>query len=164
MHLKWKRSKVSLTNASGANTKVLGEAEVYCAAKNGGTKKICFNISSDLVDNMLLGWQSQIALRMLHQSWPNVLFQAKCQQVNHEEENRRKSRKDKFEKEKGRKQQDFPVDEKYKEVRKLLDEYKDIFHDEMDTSDMLAGHRITSLALPCQDFLFYFLTRSTVLQ
>ena len=86
MHLKWKRSKVSLTNASGANMKVLGKAEVYCAAKNGGTKKICVIISSDLVDNMLLGWQSQIVLGMLHLSWPNVLCQAKCNQVNHEEE------------------------------------------------------------------------------
>ena len=66
---------------------------------------------------MLLGWHSQIALGM-----PNVLFQAKCQQVNHEEENGRKIRKDKFEKEMGKKQQDFPVNEKYKEVWKLLDE------------------------------------------
>ena len=104
------------------------------------TKKIRVIISSDLVDNMLLGWQSQIVLGMLHPSWPNILFQAKCHQVNHEEKNGRKSRKDKFEEEKGKKQQaDFPVDEKYKEVRELLDEYKDIFHDELDTSDRLAG-------------------------
>jgi hypothetical protein len=69
---------------------------------------------------------------MLHPSWPQVLFQAKCHQVKHEEENGRKSRKDKFE-------ADFPVDKKYTEVRELLDEYKDIFHYELDTLDRLSG-------------------------
>jgi hypothetical protein len=34
---------------------------------------------------------------------------------------------------------DFPVDKKYKEVRKLLEEFKDIFHDELDETDRLAG-------------------------
>ena len=48
--------------ASGASMKVVGEAKVYAAAKDGKTKPICIIISSDLVDSMLLGCQSQISL------------------------------------------------------------------------------------------------------
>ena len=81
MKLQLKRSKVSLTNASGGEMKVVGECEVYTAALNGRTRKIRVIVSPDLVDNMLLGLQSQKFLGILHQSWPNAIVQAQRNQV-----------------------------------------------------------------------------------
>ena len=117
--------------------KVVGEAEVYCAAENGRIRKIRVILSPDLTDIMLLGWQSQMALGLLHSSWPKVLVQTQCHQVNHEEN----EKQDVLVEEK--KYQDFPVDgKKFKEVRQLLEEYKDIFHDELDTSDRLVTGKL----------------------
>ena len=66
--------------------RVTGEAEVYCAAKNVKVKKIRVIISPDLADRMLLGWQAQMKLGLLHPSWPKVWDHRQCHQVNHEEE------------------------------------------------------------------------------
>ena len=44
MRLKWKQSRVTLRNASGAKMRVSGEATVYAALRNGKTKHIRLNI------------------------------------------------------------------------------------------------------------------------
>ena len=72
MSLRWTPSRVTLTSASNTRKRVTGEAEVYCAAENGKVKRIRVIISSDLADRMLLGWQAQINLGLLHPSWPQV--------------------------------------------------------------------------------------------
>ena len=125
MRLKWHTSRVTLTNASGASMKVEGEARVYAAAEDGKTKAICVIVSPDLVDSMLLGWQSQISLGILHTTWPQGIPQARCQQVKHEE------------KDKNKQMADFPVDVKYQKVRDLLEEYQDVFHDKLEETDRL---------------------------
>ena len=73
---------------------------------------------------MLLGWQSQISLGILHATWPQVIQQARCQKVQHEEKDKKKQKAD------------FPIDEKYQKVRDLQ-EYQDVFHDELDETDRL---------------------------
>ena len=45
----------------------------------------------------------------------------------------------KHQKEEEEEQPDFPVDKKFKRVRELLDEYKDLFRDELDTTDRLSA-------------------------
>ena len=49
MSIKWKPSRVTLRNASGASMKVIGEAKVYAALKHGKTKMIRVIVSPDSV-------------------------------------------------------------------------------------------------------------------
>ena len=74
---------------------------------------------------MLLGWQSQISLGIHHTTWSQVIPQARCQQVKHEEKDKKKQ------------MADFPVGVKYQKVRDLLEEYQDVFHDKMEERDRL---------------------------
>ena len=83
-------SKVTLTNASNSRMRVTGETEVYCAALDGKVKRIRVIISPDLADRILLGWQAQIKLGLLHPNWPQVWDFGKCNQVNHHKVQREK--------------------------------------------------------------------------
>ena len=119
MRLKWKQSRVTLRNASGAKMRVSGEATVYAALRNGKTKHIRVIVSPDLDDTMLIGWQTQQVLGMLPKSWPQVMPSERCKKVSHKNEG------------------DFPVDKKYPKVRALLEEFEDVFHDALDEEDRL---------------------------
>ena len=128
MSIKWKPSRVTLRNASGASMKVIGEAKVYAALKHGKTKMIRVIVSPDLEDEMLLGWRSQKTLGMLPNSWPEVMPSERCNQVTAGEEGKRKEKKE---------QADFPIDPKYSKVLALVREYEDVFHDHLDETDRL---------------------------
>merc|ERR1719239_56660 len=119
MRLKWKQSRVTLRNASGAKMRVSGEATVYAALRNGKTKHIRVIVSPDLDDTMLIGWQTQQVLGMLPKSWPQVMPSERCKNVSHKNEG------------------EFPVDKKYPKVRALLEEFEDVFHDALDEEDRL---------------------------
>ena len=126
MGIRWRPSRVTLKNASGASMKVIGEAKVYAALKHGKTKMIRVIVSPDLEDEMLLGWRSQKTLGMLPSSWPEVMLSERCNQVTAEEEGKKKE-----------KQADFPIDPKYSKVLALVREYEDVFHDHLDETDRL---------------------------
>merc|ERR1712012_920728 len=84
----------------------------------------------DLQDTVLIGWQSQIALGILPPTWPGPMEEEeeemKCNQVDAQDQNDNSS-------------YTFPVSDEYPKVRALLDEYQDVFHDELEENDRLCN-------------------------
>ena len=139
MNLKLKKTKVTLQNASGSRMKVSGECIVYAAAPGGKTRRIRVIVSPDLRDKMLLGWRAQKLLGLLHESWPGVIKQeqAKCNQViGHQEEETGKKKK---KKKKKKEEQEFPVDKKYEKITQVLEEYRDLFRDELELENWISN-------------------------
>ena len=128
--LRWFPSKVVLKNASGTQMKVVGEMKIFVGIKRGRVRHLRFIVSPDLQDTVLIGWQSQIALGILPPTWPGPMEEEeeemKCNQVDAQDQNDNPS-------------YTFPVSDEYPKVRALLDEYQDVFHDELEENDRLCN-------------------------
>ena len=134
--LKWHRSTVSLTSATGQNMRVSGEAIFFARVRNGHTKRIRVVISPDLEDDCLISWSDQVTLGVLPSSWPECMPENIC-----EEETETKCRGVRSEENDA----DFPK-EWPSELKSLLSEFSDVFSDTLE-SDMRLKDGVFDLKL-----------------
>ena len=125
MKLRMRKTNILLTGANGASLAVEGEVDLYCKLKGGHVKKITCLVSSDLKDDLLISWHNQKDLQILSPEWPEL---PKDLRVEDEADNRKLNTHEvgQFDK----------VDDK--DIKSLLTEFDDVFHDELEEEDRLA--------------------------
>ena len=125
MKLRMRKTNILLTGANGASLAVEGEVDLYCKLKGGHVKKITCLVSSDLKDDLLISWHNQKDLQILSPEWPEL---PKDLRVEDEADNRKLNTHEvgQFDK----------VEDK--DIKNLLTEFDDVFHDELEEEDRLA--------------------------
>ena len=125
MKLRMRKTNILLTGANGASLAVEGEVDLYCKLKGGHVKKITCLVSSDLKDDLLISWHNQKDLQILSPEWPEL---PKDLRVEDEVNNRKLNTHEvgQFDK----------VEDK--DIKSLLTEFDDVFHDELEEEDRLA--------------------------
>ena len=125
MKLRMRKTNILLTGANGASLAVEGEVDLYCKLKGGHVKKITCLVSSDLKDDLLISWHNQKDLQILSPEWPEL---PKDLRVEDEADNRKLNTHEvgQFDK----------VEDK--DIKSLLTEFDDVFHDELEEEDRLA--------------------------
>ena len=136
--LKWGRSTVSLTSATGQNMRVSGEAIFFARVKRGHTKRIRVIISPDLEDDCLISWSDQVTLGVLPNSWPACMPEKICQDEDDAAEKCRGVRSEEDD-------AAFP-DEWPAELKDLLSEFSSVFSDTLE-SDMRLKDGVFDLKL-----------------
>ena len=136
--LKWVRSKVSLSSATGQNMRVSGEAVFFARVKRGHTKRIRVVISPDLEDDCLISWSNQVDLGVLPSSWPQCMPQNVCED---EEDNEERCRGVRSEEENAEFPQEWPT-----ALKELLTEFSSVFSDTLE-SDMRLKDGVFDLKL-----------------
>ena len=120
LRLKILPTSTQLFSASGAKMSVEGEVIMYVRVTGGHVRKVIALVSSDLEDNFLLAWHDQVRCGILSESWPELPAEKRVQarQLNSHEVG----------------QFDKVHDE---DIKALLTEFDDRFHDELEESDRL---------------------------
>ena len=136
--LKWGRSTVSLTSATGQNMRVSGEAIFFARVRKGHTKRIRVIISPDLEDDCLISWSDQVTLGVLPPSWPECMPQNICQDAEDAEE---KCRGVRSEEDGAAFPEEWPT-----ELKNLLSEFSTVFSDTLE-SDMRLKDGVFDLKL-----------------
>ena len=128
LKLKLRKTDIALTGANGASLAVEGEVDIYCKVKGGKVKKITCLVSSDLKDNILISWHNQKDLQILSPEWPELPKSLRLQEEEGAANNRKLNSHEvgQFDK----------VDDK--DIKSLLTEFDDVFHDELEEDDRLA--------------------------
>ena len=127
LRLSLRKTEISLTGANGASLAVEGEVDIYCKVKGGHVKKITCLVSSDLKDNILISWHNQKDLQILSPEWPELPKNLRVQEE--EAANNRKLNTHEV-------GQFDKVEDK--DIKSLLTEFDDVFHDELEEEDRLA--------------------------
>ena len=120
LRLKILPTSTQLFSASGAKMAVEGEVIIYVRVTGGHVRKVIALVSSDLEDNFLLAWHDQVRCGILSESWPELPNEkiVQARQLNSHEVG----------------QFDKVQDE---DIKALLTEFDDRFHDELEESDRL---------------------------
>ena len=129
LKLKLRATDITLAGANGASLAVEGEVDIYCKVKGGHVKKITCLVSSDLKDNMLISWHNQKDLQILSPEWPELPKSLRLQEEEKEGADARKVNTHEV-------GQFDKVDDK--DIKSLLTEFDDVFHDELEEEDRLA--------------------------
>ena len=108
--------------------------------KNGHVKRLRVVVSPDLADDMFILWSDQVLLGVLHDNWPDVLPDKRC---DDEEEKEEKCFSVKTEEEEAEFPQEWP-----KELLETLKEYDICFSDILQDNMRLAEGEMDLKLLP----------------
>ena len=141
--LRWRKSKVTLTSATGAPMRVSGETTLFAKVKNGHIKQLRVVVSPDLADDMLVSWSDQVLLGVLHSSWPMVIPDKRCDDDEEEEEETERCNSVRTNAEEAEFPQEWP-----KELLKVFEEYNCCFSDTLQEDMRLAKGQMDLKLLP----------------
>ena len=139
--LRWKKSKVTLTSATGASMRVSGETTLFAKVRKGHIKQLRVVVSPDLADDMLVSWSDQVLLGVLHSNWPEVIPDKRCDDEEEEEEEKCNSVRTNTEDE------EFPKDWP-KELLAVFKDYDCCFSDILQEDMRLAEGEMDLKLLP----------------
>ena len=141
--LTWKKSKVTLTSATGASMRVSGEIKLFAKVKNGHIRQLRVVVSPDLADDMLVSWSDQVMLGVLHSAWPAVIPDKRCEDEEDGDEEEASCNSVRTNTEEAAFPSDWP-----KELLDLFEEFSDCFSDTLHEDMRLAKGQMDLKLLP----------------